>query len=262
MTKTAKLSEANLRQFTGSENWYQHGINRNVLFTDGAKYIADEGGANWLLDAIAICQRYERRVSDEAFQVWKLKVNADRTAALTATTAMATSFTHRRSRSPISRSMKSSSISQITPFSCRRSIDGPRPRRKNDAGFFAIAFLHFSAALRRLSRHPYADLKTNLYFSPLRTRRSPNYSKLASQSPSKGTSVRQGFQPRVLDATRSSCPGGLCRSENTGPSPARSTSTDKCFASIVFALPPFCELITITCMIFVTRVVVALWGPN
>jgi hypothetical protein len=29
----AKLSKADLRQFTGSEQWYQHGINRTVLFT-------------------------------------------------------------------------------------------------------------------------------------------------------------------------------------------------------------------------------------
>src|SRR5271168_3126450 len=83
MTTTAKLTEADLRQFTGSENWYRHGINRNVLFTDGAKYVADEGGAYWLLDAIAICQRYEKRVASERFQLWKLKVNADRTATLT-----------------------------------------------------------------------------------------------------------------------------------------------------------------------------------
>lgn len=32
----AKLSEADLRHFTGSENWWRHGIARNVLFTDGA----------------------------------------------------------------------------------------------------------------------------------------------------------------------------------------------------------------------------------
>ena len=83
MTTASKLTEFNLRQFTGSENWYRHGINRNVLFTDGAKFVADEGGAYWLLDAIAICQRYEKRVSDEEFQVWKLKVNADPTATLT-----------------------------------------------------------------------------------------------------------------------------------------------------------------------------------
>jgi hypothetical protein len=80
MTSTSKLSDLN--QFTGSENWHRHGINRNVLFTDGAKYVADEGGAYWLLDAIAICQQHEKRVADEEFQVWTLKVREDRTASL------------------------------------------------------------------------------------------------------------------------------------------------------------------------------------
>jgi hypothetical protein len=83
MTKTAKLSKADLMQFTGSENWYRHALNRNILFTDGAKHVADEGGAYWLLDAIAICQRYEKPVAAEAFQVWKLVVRPDRTAKLT-----------------------------------------------------------------------------------------------------------------------------------------------------------------------------------
>jgi hypothetical protein len=83
MTKTARLSEADLRQFTGSENWYQHGINRNVSFTDGAKHVADEGGAYWLLDEIAIIQPYDKRVAAEEFQVWKLVVRPDRTATLT-----------------------------------------------------------------------------------------------------------------------------------------------------------------------------------
>jgi hypothetical protein len=82
MTKADKLSEEHLRQFTGTENWYRHGINRNVVFTDGAKYVADEGGAYWLLDAIAIAQRFEKNVAAEEFQVWKLKVNEDRSASL------------------------------------------------------------------------------------------------------------------------------------------------------------------------------------
>jgi hypothetical protein len=82
MTKTSKLNEADLAQFTGTENWYRHGINRNVLFTDGAKYVADQGGAYWLLDTIAICQRHEKRVAAEPFQVWTLKVRDDQTASL------------------------------------------------------------------------------------------------------------------------------------------------------------------------------------
>ena len=34
--------------------WYRHALNRAVLFTDGAKHVADAGGADWLLDEIAL----------------------------------------------------------------------------------------------------------------------------------------------------------------------------------------------------------------
>lgn len=82
MIEPKTLAQADLGQFTGSEHWYRHGINRRVLFTDGAKHVADAGGAYWLLDAIAIAQN-ERRVATEAFQLWTLKVAADRSATLT-----------------------------------------------------------------------------------------------------------------------------------------------------------------------------------
>ena len=81
MTKTHRLSADDLAQFTGSENWYRHGLNRRVLYTDGAKHVAEAGGAYWLLDTIAICQT-EKRVAAEDFQVWKLTVQSDRTATL------------------------------------------------------------------------------------------------------------------------------------------------------------------------------------
>jgi len=80
MTKT--LNKATLMQFTGSENWYRHALNRAVLFTDGAKYVADTAGAHWLLDEIALAQKYEKRVAIEEFQLWKLTVNPDQTAML------------------------------------------------------------------------------------------------------------------------------------------------------------------------------------
>jgi hypothetical protein len=81
MTKT--LSKADLAQFTGSEQWYRHGINRKVLFTDGAKFVADPAGAYWLLDEIAIIQPYDKHVAAEELQVWKLAVNADHSGILT-----------------------------------------------------------------------------------------------------------------------------------------------------------------------------------
>jgi len=69
--------------FTGSEHWYRHALNRDVLLTDGAKHVADEGGAYWLLDTIALLQRSNIRIAAEEFQVWKLAVLSDRTATLT-----------------------------------------------------------------------------------------------------------------------------------------------------------------------------------
>jgi hypothetical protein len=57
---------------------------RSILFTDGAKYVADKAGAYWLLDEIAFAQRGEKAVAAEEFQVWKLTVNLDQhTATLT-----------------------------------------------------------------------------------------------------------------------------------------------------------------------------------
>jgi hypothetical protein len=82
MTKTLRKSD--LMQFTGSDNWYRHALNRAVLFTDGAKHVADAGGAYWLLDEIALAQRYEKAVAAEEFQSWTLAVDLTKhTATLT-----------------------------------------------------------------------------------------------------------------------------------------------------------------------------------
>ncbi len=83
MTKTTVLTESDLNQFTGTETWFRHGINRDVLYTDGAQFVAEHGGAYWLLDAIAIAQQFDKRVAAEPFQVWTLKVCDDRSATLT-----------------------------------------------------------------------------------------------------------------------------------------------------------------------------------
>jgi hypothetical protein len=63
-----------LRYFTGSENWYRHSLNPSVLYTDGAKHVADTADAYWLLDEIALAQKHDSAVRAEAFQVWRLEV--------------------------------------------------------------------------------------------------------------------------------------------------------------------------------------------
>jgi hypothetical protein len=82
MSDSNTPDKSDLRHFTGSEHWYRHALVRDIVFTDGAKYVADRGGAYWLLDAIALANRYDKRVAKVEFQVWTLTVNPDRTGTL------------------------------------------------------------------------------------------------------------------------------------------------------------------------------------
>jgi hypothetical protein len=79
-TKKKTLNEADVANFTGSENWYRHWLGKS-LYTDGAKYVADEAGAYWLLDEIAISQT-RPKVKAEEFQVWILKVDLEKRSAV------------------------------------------------------------------------------------------------------------------------------------------------------------------------------------
>ena len=45
-----------LAQFTGTEHWYRHALNRNLIYTDGVKFLAENGGeqgAYWFIDKVA-----------------------------------------------------------------------------------------------------------------------------------------------------------------------------------------------------------------
>jgi hypothetical protein len=78
--KTLKAED--LSSFTGSELWYQHGLVPSITYTDGVRYMAETGEAYWLIDEIALAQRYEKKVKAEEFQVWTLTVT-EHTATLT-----------------------------------------------------------------------------------------------------------------------------------------------------------------------------------
>lgn len=75
------LTESDLRQFTGTEQWHRHGLMRSNIYTDGVKYVADTAGAYWLIDKIATLQM-KREIAAERFQVWRLIVK-DARATLT-----------------------------------------------------------------------------------------------------------------------------------------------------------------------------------
>ncbi|REJ86526.1 MAG: hypothetical protein DWQ35_23130 [Planctomycetota bacterium] len=75
MTKRT-LSEMDLAMFTGSDEVYRHALS-GLLYTQGIQYMAEHGGAYWLIDAIASYQR-DRRITGNRelmeFQLWELAV--------------------------------------------------------------------------------------------------------------------------------------------------------------------------------------------
>jgi len=76
----------NLKQFTGTENWYKHPLS-GYTYTDGVKYLAEKGEAYWLIDKILLTMKHEAKLQLQDYQEftsWRLLVNEDRTATLTA----------------------------------------------------------------------------------------------------------------------------------------------------------------------------------
>lgn len=76
------LTQADLHQFSGTEVWYRHALQRHILFTEGAKYVADTAGAYWLLDEIALGQM-KQKIAAQPFQRWTLTVRPNHTGTLT-----------------------------------------------------------------------------------------------------------------------------------------------------------------------------------
>ena len=78
-----RLTEADLSQFTGTSQWYTHPL--GLMYTDGVQYLAEQGDAYWLLNAIASWQS-DPRVRDDRMlqqiQFWKLIVNENHSAVL------------------------------------------------------------------------------------------------------------------------------------------------------------------------------------
>lgn len=84
------LTQADLRRFSGDLERYRHPLNRQVLYTPGVQYLAEQGGAYWLIDAIAsyfgspVMKR--AMAQDERLtwlQFWYLQVDHNRSALLT-----------------------------------------------------------------------------------------------------------------------------------------------------------------------------------
>jgi hypothetical protein len=44
---------SDLNQFSGSEQFFKHKVNRKLIYTEGVQYLAKEAGCYWLIDEIA-----------------------------------------------------------------------------------------------------------------------------------------------------------------------------------------------------------------
>lgn len=86
----------------GSENCYQRSIIRKVLYTDGAKYAADEGGAYWLLDEIAILRHTAKMSPLNIFRCSGSPSPRTTQRRWPATTAIASSSSARKSSTRLS----------------------------------------------------------------------------------------------------------------------------------------------------------------
>lgn len=85
-----KLCKSELRQFSGDMIRYVHPLNRKVNYTPGIRYVAEQGKAYWLLDAIAsyfgspiMQEAMAKDYRVKSMQFWRL-VAKDESAVLTA----------------------------------------------------------------------------------------------------------------------------------------------------------------------------------
>ena len=63
-----------LNEFHGTESYCRHFLASkiNILLTDGAEFIRENGKCNWLFDYIAAYQTH-KNIKREPFQVWTLQ---------------------------------------------------------------------------------------------------------------------------------------------------------------------------------------------
>lgn len=85
-----QLTHADLAQFSGDLERYFHPLNRQVIYTPGIKYLAEHGGAYWLIDAIAsyfggnqMTEAMSKDYRIRTMQFWRLTVS-DQSAVLVA----------------------------------------------------------------------------------------------------------------------------------------------------------------------------------
>lgn len=74
-----------LHQFSGSEQVYKHGTSKQIIYTEGIRYLAKEACCYWLLDEIALMiLPVLLKKHPDCFYLIKFVANADGTADIVA----------------------------------------------------------------------------------------------------------------------------------------------------------------------------------
>lgn len=74
---TTNITSAALSQFYGSEEWYFNRLFRNINYTQGVKYLSDNGAA-WLITDILSVLSSEKKVKAEEFVCIILEVDVEK----------------------------------------------------------------------------------------------------------------------------------------------------------------------------------------
>jgi len=77
------LNHHDLAQFTGTENWYRHGLMPRLIYTDGIQHVAETAGAYWLIDLVASWQPTIRKCERPEFQNWEMRKGSGTSATIT-----------------------------------------------------------------------------------------------------------------------------------------------------------------------------------
>jgi len=71
---TAQEIQNGLGNFYGSEGYHRVTIIPGLVATDGVAWLAQNAGCFWLIDEIALANRFNAKVKAEEMQFWTLKV--------------------------------------------------------------------------------------------------------------------------------------------------------------------------------------------
>ena len=78
-TKEQKDILRELKQFTGTENYYKSALG-NLKYTDGVRYLLEKCSCYWIIDAI---NSYQHQLKEIPFQLWKIAVRVGKTGLVT-----------------------------------------------------------------------------------------------------------------------------------------------------------------------------------